>query len=159
MRRWRAIGSWGIALAVLAPGGAALPQEPVDETAFDDVYAAFTRAYRDGDPAAVTALYTDDAYYLAPGDSIARGAVGRHFAWLDRYADGQGPIVEFEIVERDVAGDLGYDVGYYRIRNADAPADAWSVGKFLVIWKRGADGVWRIHADGFSGVQAAPEGS
>lgn len=149
----------GILTMAVLPTGAVLAQETSDEAAFDRVYAEFSRAYRDGDPAAVALVYTEDAYYLAPGDSIAHGNVRRHFEWLSRYEAGQGPVVEFEIVEREISGDLGYDVGYYRLRPADAPADETSIGKFLVIWKRGADGVWRIQADGFSGVQAASEGS
>ena len=48
--------------------------------------------------AGVTALYAPDAFYLAPGDSIARGDVGRHFAWLSSFEPGQGPVIEFEIV-------------------------------------------------------------
>lgn len=121
--------------------------------AFDRVYEAFSRAYREGDPAGVTALYATDAFYLAPGDSIARGEVGRHFAWLSSFEPGAGPVIEFEIVDRAVAGDLAYDIGYYRIRPSDAPEGSGSGGKFVVIWKRGADGEWRIHADGFSAVE------
>ena len=156
MKGWRTLG---VALLVPALAGSASGQEAGEEAtrAFDRVYEEFSRAYRDGDPAGVTALYTPDAFYLAPGDSIARGGVDRHFGWLASFEAGQGPVIEFEIVDRQVAGDLAYDIGYYTIRAADAPAGGGSRGKFIVIWKR-AEGAWRIHADGYSEVRDDEEG-
>lgn len=153
------IGIGGAIMLMMGLAGSAAGQGAGEEAgqAFDRVYEAFSRAYREGDPAGVTALYAADAFYLAPGDSIARGEVGRHFAWLSSFEPGTGPVIEFEIVDRAVAGDLAYDIGYYTIRAPDAPAGSGSGGKFVVIWKRGADGEWRIHADGFSPVETDDE--
>jgi uncharacterized protein (TIGR02246 family) len=156
MKRW--LGGIGVGIVVLG----AVPargQEAVGEagSAFDRAYDEFSRAYRDGDPAGVAALYTEDAWYLAPGDSIQHGEVVRHFEWLSSYEPGTGPVVEFEILDRAVVGDLGYDIGYYRIRAAGAPEESASSGKFIVLWKRGVDGTWRIHADGYSEVRGEEE--
>ena len=156
MKRWL----MGIGMAIVAlEAGPALGQDGAAEAdqAFDRAYEAFSRAYRDGDPEGVAVLYTDDAWYLAPGDSIAQGRVVRHFEWLSSYEPGTGPVVEFEIVDRSVVGDLGYDIGYYSIRAAGAPEGSGSGGKFIVVWKRGADGAWRIHADGYSDVSGEGE--
>ncbi|HEU4463559.1 MAG TPA: nuclear transport factor 2 family protein [Gemmatimonadota bacterium] len=155
MKRW--LGGIGWLVLVLGVAPARGQDAPDAGAAFDRVYEEFSRAYRDGDPAGVAALYTDDAWYLAPGDSIQRGEVLRHFEWLSSYEPGRGPVVEFEIVDRAVTGDLGYDVGYYRIRAAGAPEESASGGKFIVVWKRGADGTWRIHADGYSEVRGEEE--
>jgi ketosteroid isomerase-like protein len=149
-------GVIAILLTLLAGNGArATAQEAAAEAekAFDAAYEAFSAAYRAGDPAAVTALYGAEAFYLAPGGEIARGNVARHFEWLSSFEPGAGPLVEFEIVDREISGDLAYDIGYYTIRRADAPAGSASRGKFIVIWKRDDDGAWRIHADGFSDVR------
>jgi ketosteroid isomerase-like protein len=160
----RGVGPLGIPAVALVTlvlaGGAARAQDGAAEAgrAFDEAYAAFGEAYRQGDPAAVTALYWHDAYYLAPGDEILKGDVGRHFAWLSSFDGGMGPLVEFEIVDREVAGGLAYDIGYYTIRRSDAPAGSGSRGKFIVIWKQGENGAWRIHADGFSEV-GSPDGA
>ena len=100
----------------------------------------------------VAALYADDAFHLSPGRDIVRGEVVRHFEWLSSFETGSGPRIEFEIVDRRFEGDLAYDIGYYTIRCADSAERTGSRGKFIVIWKRGEDGEWRIHADGFSEV-------
>ena len=155
MKRW--LGGIGVALLALGAVPARGQDAAEAGAAFDRVYEEFSRAYRDGDPAGVAALYTEDAWYLAPGDSIERGEVGRHFEWLSSYEPGRGPVVEFEIVDRAVAGDQGYDIGYYRIRAAGASEESASGGKFIVVWKRGADGTWRIHADGYSEVRGEEE--
>ena len=129
----------------------AAQEEDVCRT-LDGVYERFSEGYREGHPPAVAALYAADAFYLAPGGDMTRGEIASHFAWLSSFDAGSGPGIEFEIVDRDVEGDLAYDIGYYRIRRADAPDAEGSRGKFIVIWKRGADGEWRVHADGFSVV-------
>ena len=156
MRGW--LGGIGVAIVVLGAAPARGQDDAAEAGAtFDRVYEEFSRAYRDGDPAGVAALYAEDAWYLAPGDSIAQGQVVRHFEWLSSSQLGTGPVVEFEIVDRAVAGDLAYDIGYYRIRAAGAPEGSGSGGKFIVVWKRGADGTWRIHADGYSEVRGEGE--
>ena len=160
-------GRWMTVAVVAATAGAGsrvLAQEATTEAegVFEEAYAAFSAAYRAGDAEAVAALYADDAFYLAPGDEIERGDVGRHFGFLSSFEPGAGPIIEFEVVDRDVSGGLAYDIGYFTFRQDGAPAEGAGRGKFIVIWKRGEDGVWRIHADGYSEVEdpgaAAGEG-
>lgn len=142
-------------VGTIVSGGGVLAQEAPGEAerAFEETYAAFSAAYRAGDPAAVAALYADDAFYLAPGGEIDRGDVGRHFAFLASVEPGAGPIIEFEIVDREVSGDLAYDIGYFTFRREGQSAENAPRGKFIVIWKRGEDGIWRIHADGYSDVE------
>ena len=161
----REVYGWWIIVAAMAAttvAGRALAQEIPGEAdpAFEEAYAAFSAAYRAGDAEAVVALYADDAFYLAPGGEIERGDVGRHFGFLSSFEPGAGPIIEFEIVDREVSGDLAYDIGYFTFRRADTPLESAGRGKFIVIWKRSEDGAWRIHADGYSDVEdpEAPRG-
>ena len=146
-----------VALALAVGPAAARAQGDVEAVVFDQAYETFSRAYREADPASVTGLYAEDAFYLAPGDSIERGDVGRHFAWLSQFERGKGPVVDFEIVDRTVRGDLATDIGYYRIRRAGEPEGSGSGGKFIVIWKRDASGEWKIYADGYSEVRGSEE--
>jgi len=132
------------ALAAQAPEGPAAQ--------FDAVYERFSAAYRQADPDAVAALYWPDAYYLSPNSEIAQGDVGSHFAWLADMEPGKGPRLSFEIIDRAVDGDLAYDIGIYTLRRDEHP-DRQSRGKFIVVWKRGEDGTWKIHADGFSAIR------
>lgn len=120
--------------------------------AFDSAYATFADAYRTADPGLVAGLYGDSALYLIPGDTIIRGrpTIEAIFAgFLVPYArtDSGGPRIRFEIVDRRIAasGDLATDVGYYVINER-------ARGKFVVVWRRDAEGRWRMHTDGYSAV-------
>lgn len=158
------------ALALAATlGGCDLPAPPwVAETegrtpaavdaALDSVYATFTEAYaRANVQLLMDRVYAHDAYYLPPGTPILEGQdqFRGQFSFLERYArgDGPGPEISFDIVDRDVDGDLAYDIGVYTLRAPDAPPGEVSRGKFVVVWKRNARGEWRIHADSYSPVE------
>lgn len=124
----------------------------------DRVYESFTRAYAEANvQTLMDEVYADSAFYLPPDSPILRGQdqFRGQFAFLEPYGRDRrpGPRIEFEIVDRDVRDDLAYDIGLYTIRPPDAPEAAGSRGKFIVIWKRNADGEWRIWADGFSPVE------
>jgi ketosteroid isomerase-like protein len=43
-------------------------------------------------------------------------------------------------------------VGRYDLRSRKAEGEGRSRGKFTVVWKRGADGAWRIQSDTYSGL-------
>lgn len=128
------------------------------DPAFDAVYAKFSEGYQRADPRMVAGLYAPDAFYLQPGRMIVRGqdSVLNAFSFLDSFRNrSSGPSIGFRILDRQVSGDMAWDIGYYilngdgaPIKDSDEPA-----GKFIVLWKRGADGQWRIHADGYSAVR------
>ena len=128
------------------------------EDRLDDVYDTFARAYeRANVQMLMDSVYGDSAFYLPPGSPILHGQdqFRGQFSFLERFAriGTAGPDISFDIVDRDHAGDLAYDIGVYTLRTANAPADVeGSQGKFIVIWKRDEDGRWRIHADAFSPV-------
>lgn len=52
---------------------------------------------------------------------------------------------------RDTAGNLRSDVGYFTIltREASGHEERYR-GKFLKIWRRDGDGVWRIRMESYS---------
>jgi ketosteroid isomerase-like protein len=130
------------------------------DQAFDAIYTKFSEGYRRGDPATVIGLYTPDAFYLQPGRRIERGStvLENAFGFLNRYKDKpSGPSIGFEIVDRQVSGDIGWDIGYFKMNGDGKPVTAETEpgGKFIVLWKRGPDGQWRIFADGYSDVGAA----
>lgn len=128
------------------------------DAALDSVYATFSRAYaRANVHILMDEVYAPGAFYLPPGSPILTGQdqFRGQFSFLERYArtEGPGPDISFEIVDRDLDGDLAYDIGVYTIRAPGAPADdPGTRGKFIVIWKRDQRGEWRIHADAFSAM-------
>lgn len=126
----------------------------------DAVYAAFSKAYETLDPATVANLYTEDALYLEPQSDVLRGRK----AILDNFTGFFGSVreagstirIRFEIVDRQVAGDLATDVGYFTLSRATKDGrDSTSRGKFVVVGKKQADGAWRFHVDSYSGIAEA----
>src|SRR5262245_63991436 len=87
--------------------------------AMDAQYEVFSEAYRRLDPGMVSRLYAEDALYLQPGSEIMRGrrAIHENFAsFFTNVAQRKDSVrISFEIVDRAVSGDLGYDIGYYTL--------------------------------------------
>jgi ketosteroid isomerase-like protein len=152
-------------ILTLALGCAASAQAQTKSShdqAFDAIYSKFTEGYKRGDPSMVIGLYTPDAFYLQPGKKIERGGdvLKNAFGFLSSYKDKPtGPAIGFEIVDRETSGDIGWDIGYYKFSGDGKPvtAETEPAGKFIVLWKRGADGQWRIFADGYSDVGPPPK--
>lgn len=118
------------------------------EAAMQTVYRTFTRAYKQADAAMVASLYTEDAFYLEPNSLIIQGrdTIQSNFArFLNRFSPGAGPDISFEVIERQISGNMAYDIGYYRF-------DGKRSGKFIVLWQRQSDGKWLIRGDGYSAL-------
>jgi len=132
---------------------AALLQAP------DEPYQRFAAAFASLDAERVSRVYTEDALMLPSAGDLKRGrAVIR-----DHYAKGFASDrdrehtrrITFELVARDSAGDLRNDIGYYTIVTRDSAGHRERFrGKFLKVWRRDSDGVWRIRVDSYS---PAPE--
>ena len=108
---------------------------------------AWTGAFNAGDAAGVAALYSENGMLLPPDASQIQGrqAIQDTFqGWIDA---GFKNIV-FNVVEVEESGDLGYEVGLFSV---DYPTEggqmATATGNYLVVWKRDADGVWRLYRD------------
>lgn len=107
--------------------------------------AAFEEAYNSGDAAALAALYTEDAVLLPP-DVVRMD--GRHAVqnFMQGAMDsGPGPLedLRLETLEVEDSGDLASEVGKFTVLGQDgAPA---GTGKYIVVWKKGSDGTWRLH--------------
>jgi|GEM_PF-405173 len=150
-----ACASPGASGTAASSAGAAVPRPGDASTAIDRQYERFRRAYLLGQPDSVLVLYTDDALYLPAQGDVRRGQaqLRGQFGFLDGIRQrGARAHIRFESIDRDVDGSLAYDIGYYtlRVENADGTMSEPSRGKFTTVWRRGADGVWRIHADSFS---------
>lgn len=123
--------------------------------AVDEPYDRFAAAYATLNADRVSQLYTEDALYLPPGGDILRGrrTIRDEYARPFDEARRQGHTrrITFELVDRVVVGDLRTDAGYYTIisRSPDGHEERFR-GKFLKVWQRQGDGVWRIWADSYS---------
>ena len=100
----------------------------------------------------IFAAFTDDARVLAPGTPIAEGweASRALFARLEALP---GYSLEYSPTMADVGGaaELGYTIGTYHMNLPSGDGTIANIeGKYLTIWKRQADGNWKIAVDMFN---------
>jgi uncharacterized protein (TIGR02246 family) len=120
-------------------------------------YAQFTKAYANRWPDTVAAVYAPDAIYLAPDQEVIRGrdSIRATFAGFLLAQSGPGPVVTFEIVERQYGANVVTELGYYHMGPAGSdPATLPRGGKFTVVWTRQRDGRWLIQSDNYSFLRA-----
>lgn len=125
---------------------AAATQSADDEASIRDAAAAFSAAFETGDTTSLGNLYTEDALLLAPGDTVrGRTAIRRYF----RPREGGRPF-DHQLIADDlqVHGDVAIDRGRWiqEFELEDGGTNRFS-GVYLVVWRRGADGRWRMSYD------------
>ncbi len=100
-----------------------------------------------GDAAGVAAHYTDDAALLPPDAPRIDGREGIQGFW-QALMDAGVRDVALTTQEVDDFGDVANEVG---VISATAPSEDGGrvqlTGKYVVVWKRGGDGTWRLHRD------------
>ncbi len=124
----------------------------------DAIYKTFSEAYRTLDADKVANLYTETAAYLAPNDNILQGreairpSFKSFFDWIKK--EGRTMTISFQIFQRKVDKNLGYDVGIYTIRQyKDGKEVGMGQGKFVVVAVKEAGGKWRFQVDGYSDLK------
>ena len=102
-----------------------------------------------GNAAAGAAAYTDDAILMPPNHSPVEGkqAIEKYLAEIGPQL--QASNFQLSILEVDVQGDTTIVRGTYSssftVPGTDAPME--DRGKTLNVWKRQADGSWKLHRD------------
>lgn len=115
-----------------------------------DIEAAnvkFGEAARAGDSAALAMLYTEDATILPPNSEMVQGREGIEAFWGGGFQMG---ITDIVLTTVDVMGigDMVCEIGKAVVTIQPEGADAMEdMVKYLVVWKKGEDGVWRLHVD------------
>jgi uncharacterized protein (TIGR02246 family) len=117
-----------------------------DSTAIAAASRAFSAAYVSGDTAAIRRLYTEDAMLLPPGRELrGRDAIVRYFTPGPRRVNVSHAMEPSDLrIRGDVAIDVGTWSNTWRID--DGPEQNAS-DRYLVVWRRGSDGAWRIEHD------------
>jgi uncharacterized protein (TIGR02246 family) len=116
----------------------------------------FEKAFNSGDAAAVASHYTEDAALLPPDAARVDGRQGIEKFWKGAMDAGFKDL-QLEAVEVEESGDTAYEVGKFGLTvpgKDGAPMNA--AGKYIVVWKKGQDGTWRLHRDIWNG-DAAPQ--
>lgn len=128
----------------------------------DAIYTKFSRGYRELDPKMVVDLYTDTAVYLTPESGIDRGRVHISQTFESFFSSikqrGSKMSISFQIVERKVSGDLGYDIGIFSLTVAQADGNTQtSKGKFVVIAVKQGN-AWKFQLDSYSDLPKPKNG-
>jgi len=108
----------------------------------------FIEAALQGDAAAAVAGCTEDTFLLPPNSELLQGKQATEAFWQARWA--QVKITEFDITTEDLygSGDVVYEVGKYTLKfQLEGLESLEEKGKYVLIWKKMADGTWKRHVD------------
>jgi uncharacterized protein (TIGR02246 family) len=117
------------------------------EIALGEIYAAMVAAFEAGDAAVLAAMHTADAALIEPDKDPIRGRAAIEAAlgtWFERFAFSAG---RWEIWETEVLGDTAWDLTLFELQarglsDGAIRSERW---KQLCLWRRQADGRWRLH--------------
>lgn len=109
--------------------------------------AAFGEAIRRGDAAAVAGLYAEDARLMPPNSEMVQGRDGIRAFWWGGIQLG---IKNAVLTTVDVLGmnDLVCEIGRYDLSiEPEGGEPVGDSGKYVVVWKRTAEGAWKMQVD------------
>lgn len=125
-----------------ACGDSAAEAQKLKQLDADWSAAAATR-----DAGKVAAFYADDAMAFPPGGKLAVGQEAARKVWASYFAEPSFKL-SWTTTDAAAAGDLGYTCGTYVATFAGPDAKtAHEDGKFLCVWRKGADGRWKAWRD------------
>ncbi len=108
---------------------------------------AFYAAVEAGDGEAHIAMFSDDAIMMPNHWTLSRGK--ETVAEIIRAGEGSVfRLRDREIVDMDASGNLAYTVNsYYYTYHPAGGEPQWHKTKNVHIWKRDAEGIWKLHVD------------
>jgi uncharacterized protein (TIGR02246 family) len=98
----------------------------------------------------VSGFYADDAQFLEPGTAPAVGREEIHKSWAALITSPSFVSLTFSAnaVNVSEAGDVAWEVGTYDASTKDPKGKPTAEkGKYVLIWKKQADGNWKIEVD------------
>jgi ketosteroid isomerase-like protein len=110
---------------------------------------AWFKAIAEKDLEKTLSFYAADAEYLSAGRPAVSTADERRKYWAEDYATpGFASDETTTKIEVAKSGDLAYQRGTYVLRAQDGQGKmTQSNGKFMVVWKKEADGKWKAIID------------
>jgi len=132
-------------------------KEPIDtraqdERAIREADAATLKAAQANDVDGAVANYADDASWLPPNSPLVHGKAAIKAGWA-KLIGNPGFTIDWQINKLEVgrAGDLAYTIYTYQMALDGANGKPITdQGKDLAVWKKQADGAWKMVADTFN---------
>jgi uncharacterized protein (TIGR02246 family) len=148
-----------VALAALTLGCASAPPPPAPDTrdadmrAVKDVEAAWVKDTAAKDPEKWASYFADDGAGLYPGMALLNGKQAIKTAMTPVLADPNFALTfQSTRVEASKGGDMVYTQGTYTstMTNPKTKKPMTEKGKYLTIYRKQADGSWKVVADTFN---------
>ena len=109
--------------------------------------AQFLAGVEAGDAAAMAALFTEDGTVFPPNAEAVKGKAAIQEFWAAFLAEGVENLT-VNTLEVGGGGDVAYEVGEYSLTiSGEGGESITDRGRYVVIFKRGTDGAWMVHAD------------
>jgi ketosteroid isomerase-like protein len=117
-----------------------MPTSREDIAAANKRFGAFVDKH---DYTGLAGCYTEDAELLPPGSAVVTGRAAIGSFWEAAAAALGLKSAILTTRELEVHGDTANEVGDAVLKTAKGDARV----KYMVTWKRGTDGVWKMHRD------------
>jgi len=161
IRRSKAMFWGGIAMALMITAcGQGTPPDTraADEAAVRNLDAQWSKTAAALDVDGTTGYYSDDASMLPPNAPLATGKQAIRAVWATYLVAGYSVSWQVSNVEAARSSDLAYAMGAYQSSMKDSRGNpVEDRGKYVEVWKKQADGKWKVVADIFnSDLPAAP---
>jgi ketosteroid isomerase-like protein len=98
----------------------------------------------------LASLYTNDAKLLAPDAPIVTGRKAIENFWRDAVSALGLVSATLKTLDLEVSEDTAYEVGQGDLKLSSGQATV----KYMVVWRRGDDGTWRLHRDIWNSMPA-----
>lgn len=140
-----------LATAIAIPARAQVADSAAAAAAIAESASAFSRALERGDAARMASQYVDDATLIPPSGRLVTGRDAILAFWTPRNPDFRTLEHSLTTDRLVITGDVAMEVGTWRQQGQlreEAPIE--SAGRYLVVWRRQADGTWRMQFDSWT---------
>lgn len=144
----RSIGAAGVAVFIVLVACSEAPRESAagdSAAAIDSLNARIVQAYRDHDPVAYAALYTDTAVFEWPAFNTVRGRAGLEAMVRGSWASLADMDLELTVSARRIGADHATEFGAFQQSWRDSGGVRMTeFGRYVVSLARQRDMSWRI---------------
>jgi uncharacterized protein (TIGR02246 family) len=142
-------GSAALFALALACAARAAGTRSTDEQAIRDLDAQWSAAAGAKDVDKVVSYYADDAVVFPPNAPSAATTEAIRTAWREMLTT-PGAAISWKATKVEVAksGDMAYSTGTYQLAMNDPTGKPiYDRGKYVEVWKKKADGKWKVAVD------------